>query len=98
MTFERGLAKSLLRNLPKKCINMLREAVDNLAFEYELKMQRELGPRYRNTPVFDPKAGDSLIRCRFGLIETSSILHAWRAKDTRAPIQKKAINLLMNQT
>lgn len=90
-TLQRGLGKSLLRNLPKKCQKMLGEAMDNLAFEYELKMQRELGPRYRNTPVFDPKAGDSLIKCDFGLIETSSILHAWRAKDARALIQKKRI-------
>ena len=51
-------------------------------------MQRELGPRYRNTHVIDPKAGDSLIKCRVGLIETSSILHAWRAKDIRALIKK----------
>ena len=55
-------------------------------------MQRELGPLYRNTLVIYPNAVDSLIKCRFGLIETSSILHAWRAKDGRALVKKKILN------
>lgn len=88
-TLSHSLGQSLLNIFPKKCRMMLAEAMDNLAFEYELKMQRELGPRYRNACVFDVKAGDSLVKCYFGLIETSSILHAWRAKDLGALRQKK---------
>lgn len=65
----------------------LQFAMKHLAHHYEVELQKEIGPRYRNYEVKKLHNEYDVVECDFGQIKKKDILRAWR------PINYKKLQL-----